>query len=142
MGQLSASIEVDGVPQASPVAGENPCTLAAVPLFHVTGSHAVFLLSLVTARKIVFMYKWDAKAALSLIEKHKVSDMTGVPTMSWEILQAHKENPEVDIYNCHHLLLPHHYHLDITDSSMHLNLYNPNMIIHHHYIHRIGLYCL
>ena len=97
MGQLAASIEVEGVPQASPVAGENPCTLAAVPLFHVTGSHAVFLLSLVTARKIVFMYKWDARAALSLIEKHKVSDMTGVPTMSWEILQAHKENPEIDI---------------------------------------------
>lgn len=97
MGQLAGLIEIDGVPQASPVAAENPCTLAAVPLFHVTGSHAVFLLSLVTARKIVFMYKWDAKTALSLIEKHKVTDMTGVPTMSWEILQAHKDNPDIDI---------------------------------------------
>jgi acyl-CoA synthetase (AMP-forming)/AMP-acid ligase II len=97
MGQLAGLIEIDGVPQASPVAVENPCTLAAVPLFHVTGSHAVFLLSLVTARKIVFMYKWDAKTALSLIEKHKVTDMTGVPTMSWEILQAHKDNPDIDI---------------------------------------------
>jgi len=97
MGQLASSIEVDGVAQASPVAGENPCTLAAVPLFHVTGSHAVFLLSLVTARKIVFMYKWDATTALSLIEKHKVTDMTGVPTMSWEILQAHKDYPDIDI---------------------------------------------
>ena len=97
MGQLGSLVEVDGVPQASPVAGENPCTLAAVPLFHVTGSHAVFLLSLVTARKIVFMYKWDATNALSLIEKHKVTDMTGVPTMSWEILQAHKDNPNIDI---------------------------------------------
>jgi acyl-CoA synthetase (AMP-forming)/AMP-acid ligase II len=97
MGQLGSLVEVDGVPQASPVAGENPCTLAAVPLFHVTGSHAVFLLSLVTARKIVFMYKWDATNALSLIEKHKVTDMTGVPTMSWEILQAHKDNPDIDI---------------------------------------------
>ena len=97
MGQLASSIEVDGVAQASPVAGENPCTLAAVPLFHVTGSHAVFLLSLVTARKIVFMYKWDATTALSLIEKHKVTDMTGVPTMSWEILQAHKDNLDIDI---------------------------------------------
>ena len=44
MGQLAALIEVDGVAQASPVAGANPCTLAAVPLFHVTGSHAVFLI--------------------------------------------------------------------------------------------------
>ena len=97
MGQLGSLVEVDGVPQASPVAGENPCTLAAVPLFHVTGSHAVFLLSLVTARKIVFMYKWDATNALSLIEKHKVTDMTGVQTMSWEILQAHKDYPDIDI---------------------------------------------
>ena len=67
MGQLATQIEVDGEPLASPIAGENPCTIAAVPLFHVTGSHAVFLLSLVTARKIVFMYKWDPVEALRLI---------------------------------------------------------------------------
>jgi long-chain acyl-CoA synthetase len=97
MGQLATLIEIDGVPQPSPIGDAKPCTLAAVPLFHVTGSHAVFLLSLVTARKIVFMYKWDANTALSLIEKHKVTDMTGVPTMSWEILQAHKDNPDIDI---------------------------------------------
>ena len=97
MGQLATQIEVDGEPLASPIAGDNPCTIAAVPLFHVTGSHAVFLLSLVTARKIVFMYKWDALEALRLIEKHKVTDMTGVPTMSAEVLQAHKENPDIDI---------------------------------------------
>ena len=97
MGQLATQIEVDGEPLASPIAGENPCTIAAVPLFHVTGSHAVFLLSLVTARKIVFMYKWDPVEALRLIERHKVTDMTGVPTMSAEVLQAHKDNPEIDI---------------------------------------------
>ena len=97
LGQLAGQIEVDGVAGSSMPAPENPCTLAAVPLFHVTGSHAVFLLSLVTARKIVFMYKWDAKTALSLIEKHKVTDMTGVPTMAWEVLEAHKEHPEIDI---------------------------------------------
>ena len=97
MGQLATQIEVDGEPLPSPISGENPCTIAAVPLFHVTGSHAVFLLSLVTARKIVFMYKWDAVEALRLIEKHKVTDMTGVPTMSAEVLQAHKDNPEIDI---------------------------------------------
>ena len=43
------------------------------------------------------MYKWDAVEALRLIEKHKVTDMTGVPTMSAEVLQAHKDNPEIDI---------------------------------------------
>ena len=97
LGQLAGQIEIDGVAGSSMPAPENPCTLAAVPLFHVTGSHAVFLLSLVTARKIVFMYKWEAKTALSLIEKHKVTDMTGVPTMAWEVLEAHKEHPEIDI---------------------------------------------
>jgi hypothetical protein len=43
------------------------------------------------------MYKWDAVEALRLIEKHKVTDKTGVPTMSAEVLQAHKDNPEIDI---------------------------------------------
>ena len=43
MGQLATQIEVDGEPLPSPISGENPCTIAAVPLFHVTGSHAVFL---------------------------------------------------------------------------------------------------
>ena len=61
---LASSLEVDGDAQTFPQP-EKPCTLAAVPLFHVTGSHSNFLLSLLSATKIVLMYKWDPIRAVS-----------------------------------------------------------------------------
>ena len=65
-----------------------PAILANVPLFHVTGSHAQFLVSFVAPRKFVMMYKWDAEAALRLIEEERISIFHGVPTMTWEIMQS------------------------------------------------------
>jgi acyl-CoA synthetase (AMP-forming)/AMP-acid ligase II len=72
---------------------DQPATLVAVPLFHVTGSHAIFLLSIPVGRKTVLMYKWDAEKALDTIEKEKISAFTGVPTMSAEIVEAQVKNP-------------------------------------------------
>ncbi len=63
-----------------------PAVLMAVPLFHVTGSHSQFLLSFLVGRKIVLMYRWDPQTALQLIERERVTGFTGVPTMSWEML--------------------------------------------------------
>ena len=60
--------------------------LCPVPLFHATGTHAIFLLSLFIGRKLVLMPKWDAGRALQLIESERVSGFTGVPTMSIELL--------------------------------------------------------
>jgi len=60
--------------------------LLAVPLFHITAVAGVFLRSLVTGAKIISMHKWDAGAALDLIEREKVSSLTGVPTMMIDIL--------------------------------------------------------
>ena len=65
-----------------------PAILANVPLFHVTGSHAQFLISFLIPRKFVMMYKWDADAALELIERERISFFHGVPTMTWEIMQS------------------------------------------------------
>ena len=65
-----------------------PALLANVPLFHVTGSHAQFLASFIYSRKFVMMYKWDAEAALKLIEEERISVFHGVPTMAWEIMQS------------------------------------------------------
>ena len=45
---------------------DSPATLLAVPLFHATGSHAVYLASYRHQRRIVSMYKWDV-TELSLI---------------------------------------------------------------------------
>lgn len=63
-----------------------PACLMAVPLFHITALGGIFLLSLPRAEKIVLMYKWEAGAALDIIEKEKISRFTGVPTMVGDML--------------------------------------------------------
>ncbi len=65
-----------------------PSCLLTVPLFHVSGSHVLFLFSLLIGRKITMMYKWDANEALRLIERERVTFFNGVPTMSSELQQA------------------------------------------------------
>jgi long-chain acyl-CoA synthetase len=62
--------------------------LLTVPLFHCTGSHSAFLLSLIVGRKLVVMYKWDTEEALRLIEQERVTYFNGVPTMSAELQAA------------------------------------------------------
>ena len=73
-----------------------PSALVTVPLFHCTGSHSAFLLSLVVGRKMVIMHKWDAEEALRLIEEEKITWFNGVPTMSAE-LQAAAETTDRDV---------------------------------------------
>ena len=65
-----------------------PCCLLTVPLFHCTGSHAMFLLSLIVVRKLVIMHKWDPQEALRLVEEERVTYFNGVPTMSAELQAA------------------------------------------------------
>jgi acyl-CoA synthetase (AMP-forming)/AMP-acid ligase II len=65
-----------------------PCTLLMFPLFHVSGCHNVLLPSLVQGGKIVFMKRWNAEAALKLVESEKITMFPGVPTMHWDLLQV------------------------------------------------------
>lgn len=70
--------------------------LLTVPLFHVTGEVPMLLVSFAIGRKLVLMPKWDALTALQLIEREKVTNFTGVPLMSWEILN-HPERGNYDL---------------------------------------------
>ena len=92
---MASQLETDG--GETFVQAESPCTLAAVPLFHVTGSHSNFLLSLVSATRIVLMYKWDPLKAIQLIEKYRVTSFSGVPTMTQDIITASEANPDTDV---------------------------------------------
>ena len=65
-----------------------PCGLLTIPLFHCTGSHSAFLLSLIVGRKLVIMHKWDVQEALRLIETERVTWFPGGPTMSAELQAA------------------------------------------------------
>jgi len=69
--------------------------LHCVPLFHVTGSHSGFLMSIIAGRKMVMMSKWDAGLALQLIQDEKIGAITGVPTQTWDLLT----HPDKDNYD-------------------------------------------
>ena len=79
---------------------ENASVLINVPLFHVTGLVTQFLLSMLAKRKIIIMHKWDATYALDLIQKHKVTNLSGVPTQSWDLMN----HPDVDKYDLSSLI--------------------------------------
>ena len=69
--------------------------LLNVPLFHITGSVPVMLVSVAIGRKMIIMHKWDAGEALRLIEKEHATYFVGVPTMSLELMQ----HPDRDKYD-------------------------------------------
>ncbi|MCH8685966.1 class I adenylate-forming enzyme family protein [Pedomonas mirosovicensis] len=75
--------------------GHQSATLLAVPLFHTTGCFAVWMTCFIVGRKLVMMHKWDAGAALRLIEAEKVTHLVGVPTMTLEVM----EHPDRDKYD-------------------------------------------
>ncbi len=69
-----------------PVPVEQPATLLAVPLFHATGSHAVFLASYRAQRRIVSMYKWDVEHAAELIERQRISSLVAPAAMTGDLV--------------------------------------------------------
>ena len=76
--------KTDGIQSDVPV--NQSAILHCVPLFHVTGSHSGFLMSIIAGRKMVMMTKWDPGAALQLIQDEKIGAITGVPTQTWDLL--------------------------------------------------------
>lgn len=63
-----------------------PTTLTAVPLFHVSGLHAQLLASLRHGRRLVFMRRWDPAHALELIQREKITQFNGAPSMVMQLL--------------------------------------------------------
>jgi len=87
----------DGTEDKLPAPGEGPVTVTLVttPLFHVTANNCVMQPATLTGGKIIHMYKWDAGEALKLIEKYKITGISGVPVMSREIIG----HPDFDKYD-------------------------------------------
>lgn len=75
-------------PHAPPA--PRPCILIITPLFHVTATHPMFLLSIPAGAKVVVMDRWDVDEAIRLIEREKVTRFLGVPTQSADLLTAAK----------------------------------------------------
>ena len=61
-------------------------SLVCVPLFHGTGCHSVLLGTIHGGGTLVLMHKWDPSVAIDLIERERVTALTGVPTMVLQLL--------------------------------------------------------
>ena len=89
-----AGLLIAGVGAPEPVS--QPATLLAVPLFHATGSHAVYLSSYRAQRKIVSMYKWDPAQAADLIEREKITSFVAPAAMTGDlVMSAQKSNRDL-----------------------------------------------
>jgi long-chain acyl-CoA synthetase len=69
-------------PEVPPV----PITLITTPLFHVTANNCAAYGATAPGGAIVLMYRWDAGEALKLIEREKITGISGVPVMSRELI--------------------------------------------------------
>ena len=82
----AAGMRVAGVTPQPPA--QQPATLLAVPLFHVTGLHAILLGSYRAQRRVVSMYKWDVEAGAALIERERISSFIAPAAMTGDLTQA------------------------------------------------------
>ncbi len=69
---------------------EQVAFMAPTPLFHVTACNCLMHPCTIAGGKLVLTYKWDPGRALELIEREKVTNFSGVPTMGRELL-AHPD---------------------------------------------------
>jgi len=85
-GLASAKAEVAPPPAPAGDAAAQAVFMAPTPLFHVTANNCLLHPATIAGGRIVFTYKWDAGRALELIEREGVTNFSGVPTMSREML--------------------------------------------------------
>jgi len=71
-------------------------SLISVPFFHATGCFAVLNPSLFGGAKLAMIRKWDPEKAMQLIQDEKLTQMGGVPTIAWQIIE-HPSRPNYDL---------------------------------------------
>ncbi|MEM9254746.1 MAG: class I adenylate-forming enzyme family protein [Pseudomonadota bacterium] len=92
LSQAQALSTVAGTTFEPPAA---PTILLTTPLFHVTANNVLAHTNTMMGAKLVLMYKWDAGEALRLVEREKITMVSGVPVMSREML-AHPDYETTD----------------------------------------------
>ncbi len=75
-----------GITPPEPV--EQPASLLAVPLFHVTGLNAVYLISYRLQRRVVSMYKWVPEQAAELIEREHITSFVAPAAMTGDLVRT------------------------------------------------------
>jgi long-chain acyl-CoA synthetase len=82
-GAVRAGVDPSAIPAPPPAT-----VLVPVPLFHATGCHANLATQAYLGGTVVFMRRWDPEAALDLIERERVTAMSGVPAMALDLVNA------------------------------------------------------
>ncbi|RDV01491.1 AMP-dependent synthetase [Sphingorhabdus pulchriflava] len=80
---------------APPATPPVPVTLVTTPLFHVTANNCAAYGVTAAGGAMVLMYRWDAGDALKIIERERVTGMSGVPIMARELI-THPDFPNTD----------------------------------------------
>jgi long-chain acyl-CoA synthetase len=93
--QARAFLRRGEAPPAPDPNAAQKATLLSVPFFHATGCFAVMIPSMFSGGKIVLQRRWDADAALPIIERERITSFGGVPTIAWQVL----EHPKFDDYD-------------------------------------------
>ena len=88
MSQMTAQAITLGTPppDLSAPGQPKPAAIVATPLFHVTANNSMAHVLTASGGKLVHMYKWDAGEALRIIEEERITNFTGVPIMSRELI--------------------------------------------------------
>jgi len=71
-------------------------SLISVPFFHATGCFAVLNPSLFGGAKLAMIRKWDPDKAMQLIQDERLTQMGGVPTIAWQIIE-HPNREQYDL---------------------------------------------
>ena len=90
-----ATQRATGVTPPDPATVPPPVTLLTTPLFHVTANNCGAYATTAAGGTIVLMYRWDPAEALRLIEKERVTSMSGVPVMARELI-SHPDFEKTD----------------------------------------------
>ncbi|MBL4767261.1 MAG: acyl--CoA ligase [Rhodobacteraceae bacterium] len=81
-------------PDADAPTPPRPAVLVVTPLFHVTASHSLFLLSIPAGAKFVMLPKWSAENAVNVIRDEEITRFMGVPTQSADLMAMARQMNE------------------------------------------------
>ncbi len=79
-----------------PPALQPKVTLLVIPLFHVTACHSVMMAAMMTGGALALMNKWDPLDAFALIERERITNTGGVPTVAWQLIE-HSDRARFDL---------------------------------------------
>ena len=82
----AAGSKAAGMPPPGPDAPQ-PGTLHTLPFFHIGGLTGLYMNAVIGGR-MATMYKWDPNEAVRLIETHRLSMVSGVPTTMRQLLES------------------------------------------------------